>query len=518
MIINHINLGTYLSKRFESRYSIIRRILSVNSGIPYSYILSTIRDMPETTLNPNSPLQKAILDDIKKISTSSQSHLYKQCSVCAKNLYHSDLYNLDWLEYCPIHNSKLTKSCPTCKEKWPELKELASRKCITCGLQNILSLSESHKHWKKFSTNKLEPVAKVLETEDISLTTRLNTVFREELLKKNWWVRPSESDLFFYTCQFKEQTKQIQSKLIDIQPNLLDIRRKDFKFTSYCKSSLNNQSKKQSNTTIKELALKAFNDQLSWIDNRQKGSHEISILDYRFLSAEHFSYMSNPCEYCLSISLWFFKIASFLSGDYFYCHGGRYPFLEAVGLSDLFTVHEPDLIIDQDIKSLDQSFQHWFLLRNYKINFILLLTFMKHFQGQVDTWRKSYKIYSAAYKPTTCGCQKHMISQGNGTCRIYFQDDDPLDKFNPKLSNTTKIKCSQHKADFIKITKDFHVNSDQVGDKKSTPLLTYNTGQSAITMQQFELILKEYQARQIGINNRGRECIANNKYTYWMHQ
>lgn len=509
-----VNFGTYLSKKFESRYSIIRRILSINPGVPYSYVLNTIRGLQKKTFHSNSTIQQAILEDIASISSSVASGIPKQCPICAKNLYHSDFYNIAWLEHCPIHNRKMTTRCPCCKKEWPKENEIASRKCSGCGRQDVFQISESLKHWCQFSVNKLEPVEKILEHEDISIATRSNNHYREELLKKDWWIRPSNDDLFFYTCQFNEQTKRMQSKLIDIQPKLVNIRSRNFTFTTPDKRTPNSHSRQLSNQKIRKFALKALNDQLSWIDSQQKGSHRVSILDYRYLSAEHLAYMSNPCEYCLPISLWFFKIASFLSGNYFYYHGGRYPFLDTAALPDLFTIYEPSLNIDQDIKSLDLNFKSWFLLRTYKVDFILLLTFMKHLQDQINIWRKSYKIYNSTYKPSECDCQKYMISQRNGKFKIYFQDEDPLINFKVKLINTTKSNCSRHQSDFIKITKGFYVNSNQIDDKKCTPLFTHDTGKPPITMKQFESLLEEYQARQYNQNRRGLEYIANNKYTY----
>lgn len=59
----------------------------------------------------------------------------RQCFVCAQARYHSLYFNTPWIEQCPIHNSPLLTSCPTCSKKWPEADDVHKRTCDTCGIR-----------------------------------------------------------------------------------------------------------------------------------------------------------------------------------------------------------------------------------------------------------------------------------------------------------------------------------------------------------------------------------------------
>jgi len=58
----------------------------------------------------------------------------KHCKECAKEGFHSILFDHDWINICPIHDVKLLGKCPECERIWPTISQLKKRKCEICGL------------------------------------------------------------------------------------------------------------------------------------------------------------------------------------------------------------------------------------------------------------------------------------------------------------------------------------------------------------------------------------------------
>ena len=52
------------------------------------------------------------------------AHIKKRnsCPECEKLLFHCDVYNLDWLQSCPVHDVDLCNQCPDCGHEWSKLE------------------------------------------------------------------------------------------------------------------------------------------------------------------------------------------------------------------------------------------------------------------------------------------------------------------------------------------------------------------------------------------------------------
>lgn len=64
----------------------------------------------------------------------------KNCEKCASIVFHSYAFDLPWVDWCPIHQSKLTSQCYKCKRSWPSVIELPKRECDVCGVAVPFSL------------------------------------------------------------------------------------------------------------------------------------------------------------------------------------------------------------------------------------------------------------------------------------------------------------------------------------------------------------------------------------------
>ena len=160
----HINIGHLFAKPYESNYSMMRRCLCANPGLTYFYIASLLNQSVHyrrnayerlRTLQVRYKLNKydsypssfVFPEPIVDIDTTSSSHYKRQCPKCAKEMYHTNIYNYSWLSRCPIHHCKLTYQCGICNQQWPTIQTVAKRDCPGCGLipVNLLKKCTSKK-------------------------------------------------------------------------------------------------------------------------------------------------------------------------------------------------------------------------------------------------------------------------------------------------------------------------------------------------------------------------------------
>ena len=159
-----LNTGLLLSKPGESSYAIYRRMLIANQTP--SFITKKMSKEFESiglVYTPSKELgtgvtshrlaflarrkEKRLLEEFNTIRfPSSNIDLYnryrprKQCPFCAEIAYHSYLFDLPWMEYCPIHTIKLLSHCPGCRSVWPQPSAIINNGCKICGVN--LSIKE----------------------------------------------------------------------------------------------------------------------------------------------------------------------------------------------------------------------------------------------------------------------------------------------------------------------------------------------------------------------------------------
>lgn len=99
-----INVGRLFARPRESAYAILRRILSVNPGVSYLDIDGFLRTaLPKL----HSPFDRlfALVGNEQHTTLANGNKLYRasykrQCPICASELYHTDIYALEWLTRC----------------------------------------------------------------------------------------------------------------------------------------------------------------------------------------------------------------------------------------------------------------------------------------------------------------------------------------------------------------------------------------------------------------------------------
>lgn len=84
---------------------------------------------------------------------------FKSCYICWAYAYHSPLYHLNWIQYCPFHRTRLLPRCPYCKQEYKTL-ERSSYSCKECSprltyLERI-KLKKSYAPEQVYNWTKLE--------------------------------------------------------------------------------------------------------------------------------------------------------------------------------------------------------------------------------------------------------------------------------------------------------------------------------------------------------------------------
>ena len=138
-----------MRKPCESHYAQYRRFLISNSGVPKSY--NYIRDLLASKLDHDNKkfLREHYLainfiyqseknnfsnddnEQIKKIPPN----IYRNCPMCSEIGFHTDLFNMPWITYCPVHLKRLETCCHLCKKPWPSFSMVSrTSNCRGCGV------------------------------------------------------------------------------------------------------------------------------------------------------------------------------------------------------------------------------------------------------------------------------------------------------------------------------------------------------------------------------------------------
>lgn len=137
----HLNLGLYYKYPFESHYSIARRFLIANDSVSWSILKQELNKQ----LNVKKTYDNTVVEKINQLESGKLEKapkgsycVKKACPECATQLYHTQLYNYNWLILCPIHGCRLESKCPKCNLPWPNINEIGHRRCVVCARTNIV--------------------------------------------------------------------------------------------------------------------------------------------------------------------------------------------------------------------------------------------------------------------------------------------------------------------------------------------------------------------------------------------
>ncbi len=190
-----------MSRPGESQYGQIRRFLIANHGTKIVFpdeIVSRYRYYKlhhYVRLNEYKFINKCNENGlIKQEVPDNISRPKKWCPKCASIGYHTDLYNLDWVSKCIVHQETLLSSCPKCKKRWrPYGQLLWFNVCTCCGTNlNIKDVVYN----SKLDTEAFKTYESVMETLDkVTLKAKFETKLRIYLACSNKWFLDIEQCL-----------------------------------------------------------------------------------------------------------------------------------------------------------------------------------------------------------------------------------------------------------------------------------------------------------------------------------
>lgn len=172
------NTGQFLRHEYESTYGTQRRVLWANRLQWRQHTNRSIKSEIQATGIDVSAVE-TLIDIISiihslepKMASSDQLILggynndkaVRNCPECARLIYHSFLYQLPWLEYCPIHQCQIVQHCPDCGLPWPKPHECRSRRCATCSVNIDLAILAERLRTGTKTASELRQLATILAT------------------------------------------------------------------------------------------------------------------------------------------------------------------------------------------------------------------------------------------------------------------------------------------------------------------------------------------------------------------
>jgi len=136
-----LNAGLQLRRPLESEIGAYRRFLIANRALGHSNISELLKEN-QAGPKKHPALARALEQQIclklgisylEPRSPFSVSRT-RNCAACARSGYHSYLFDLTWIEKCPVHQLDLVHRCPDCNQPWPHPYEFYDRRCKCCGL------------------------------------------------------------------------------------------------------------------------------------------------------------------------------------------------------------------------------------------------------------------------------------------------------------------------------------------------------------------------------------------------
>lgn len=460
-----LNLGKRFEKPYESVYTILRRFLVANPGIP----LTTI----EANLRRIAPEYGLVLSRICALQSTSAPHhefygntnsYLRQCPECAKQLYHTDLFAMPWLTHCPIHHCELVTTCPGCGQPWPDKKALDKRACAYCGRLSFEQLDQAVMHDNDIA--RYRPVAEIYEF--ITCETRQDYYLHNKVLhdahgtSEHWWRELSVDSPLFPSCQILRKPEFTKARLKALHIDFKPVRHRstsliplDIKEEEACwirKGLLAIEDIPQSHL---ESGFIVMQNILKWVWNDTQHNHRVHLSGYGPVHIRDFLVEPDPCPYCLALSLWFNDLAyqyfvyTFLYSDNHY----RAYFCWEGGLNKFYEVCEPAISFNYSEKyKMNIRFSTWFYRRGLEISFLDILRFCFKLLERLKTYRqssdRSYYYYSYLNREFPDQfCATEIIDD---QFHFYYENEHPLDIYATPFIPRLEAKCLEYHRQHIK--------------------------------------------------------------------
>ncbi len=448
--------GKRFAKPFESEYSVIRRCLAANPGIPLSALIENLRRLaPENGSIRSRFYTVQSLSERPYRAFNYSDNYQRQCPECAKLLYHTDIFTLPWLTRCPIHHCELISICPECGQLWPDIKALNRRECDCCGLPNLNQLGPAMKH--RIKEMQYQPIAQLYAfIQNEGHRYSLNAYYY------NLWCRQvNVESLLFPSAHLYCHSQYEINQWEDMHVKFTEVRCKSSSLT-LCNGLPNSEmmdprrhdniNDNESIQTELKSNFKIMNRILVWISQHTPPDHQIRIDSCRYLELK--SIVDGPCicPYCMALSLWFFNMATKKYGFRSEDEINFYPFVRDSRINEFYQPCEPFVYDRNTIHyfTLDQAFCTWFYQRGLIISFLDILRFTFYLRdkatGELRDIRSQHTRTPllSSYPNCEFSDQDFYTKVADGKFLFFYENDDPLQKFEPPNFDQLDIQCGNY--------------------------------------------------------------------------
>ncbi len=409
-----INLGLRFAKPHESLLSLWRRCLVSNTGLSLNAINVALRNKVRDVEHTDHDFRRRTLriHDLRLIAVQPKPvrlqmsildipfPVERHCPRCAANLYHTDLFGLLWIQYCPIHDIRLTETCPACNAPWPGLEDLPTRACALCGRTRLRDLRAEQLDLSEQDV--LAHIPKLYEFVTYPNTSewpvyidKYRSLFMGHL---DWWkTAPLESNTFL-DLQLKRVPGNYSQWLA--KHRIVPSSRVTMMWTRILHRMPVGRRLIAHNEYF-DIHIMVAKKILNWISRHAGPDHEVYFSDYRFKSTPDFTDQSVPefCPYCLAFSIWILisTLRLFSSWDNEFSRQ-KHPFIDESGYL-YFTRHHPVRYMGpgrQEIGRLnylvpDTLFEKKYFQRSLEVEFLDYMYFSIQFFQEIREFRNNPK-------------------------------------------------------------------------------------------------------------------------------
>lgn len=457
----HLNRGDAFSQPYESLYSMMRRCFNANLGIPYSTIMANLRTI--------FPGRSSILDRIAAIQVSAlPAHLsneyiehhysYKwQCPTCAQNLYHTDIFAMPWVVYCPIHQNKITRKCPVCRRAWPSPDELMMRDCSCCGMLSNEQLARVLNNRHKQSYQPISDIYNLISSTPMIVESS----FSDQSGGRVDWLEYISISNKYYPCLKLNHDHELAI--------LSKYSRSLYECDVLCKTFLI-----QETNDINELFLhnshprpwymcegeiskkhvmaiyRIASNVADWIAKHTSNNHEIHLSTYRYMKIQDLFGAKGLCPYCMAYSIWFYHVQAVLYGIKTVNTVDDYPFCENDDLYDFFSGIEPVIYAPKSLSNngsyvLKESGSMWFYCRGLELSFIDILRFTLRLRNKLrEYWLGNIDYYPISNFNRGSSSRIYSASVIDERLYFYYIDEHPLNKIKAKKIPFIRDECIKY--------------------------------------------------------------------------
>ncbi|WP_070988550.1 hypothetical protein [Halofilum ochraceum] len=442
-----VNLGRLFERPYESRYSMLRRCLSANPGIPLSAI--------EVTLRRVVPDRGSLFERVAALQAANdgdgaspaRGRSPRQCPACAAALYHSDVYALPWLERCPIHHCAFTECCPVCARPWPPWEKLAARDCPHCGcvpferLPDVIAdldcspIGEIHRFMRETGEThdllglpgRLPPPLIDPAWREISLDSPLYGAFQAHRCRA---FRADELDaLHIRRLPLAHRT----TRLSETDPTLASVMPR-------ASRNAGPSAPPRSVLTADYAVTRAI---VAWL-SRRAPRHRPHVTSYRHLRPEHLLDGPDPCPQCMALSLWFFRAAARHYAPFFARQLEAYPFYEQAQGPEPAPIWWPAVRHEDGRVSYPGSgFRAWLIRRQLESQFVVLYRFLNEWCEQLRHYRENHDAGAFRRARAQAVPPDHWYASAVSGERLtfYYEGEHPLDMCTVPTGPRTGSRC-----------------------------------------------------------------------------